>query len=80
MPKEKLSKTIDEILERLDLKLGMKVIDTKPDPMLNINDHVYTLVKKHHEMLAFKNSDGWFFEVFYVLTQLGKRFKVIEDA
>jgi len=71
--------TIDEILKRLDLKLGMKVIDTKPEPMINNNSHVYTLVKKHHEMLAFKNSNGWFFEVFYVLTQLEKRFKVIKD-
>ena len=71
--------TINEILKRLDLKLGMKVIDTKPESIINNNDHVYTLVKKHHEMLAFKNSNGFFFEVFYVLTQLGKRFKVVEN-
>ena len=71
--------TINEILERLDLKLGMKVIDTKPSEMINNNDHVYTLVKKNHEVLVFKNSGKWFFEVFYVLTQLGKRFKVVED-
>lgn len=70
---------IDEILKRLDLKLGMKVIDTKPSEMINNNDHVYTLVKQHHEVLVFKNSGKWFFEVFYVLTQLGKRFRVIED-
>ena len=71
--------TLDEILKRLDLKLGMKVIDTKPNEKIRNNDHVYTLVKKHHEMLAFKNSNGFFFEVFYVLTQLGKRFKVVEN-
>ena len=57
--------TLDEILKRLDLKLGMKVIDTKPESIINNNDHVYMLVKKHHEMLAFKNSNGFFFEVFY---------------
>ena len=71
--------TIDEILKRLDLKLGMKIIDTRPYKMISNKNHVYVLVKKHHEMLAFKNSNGWFFEVFYVLTQLGKRFKVIEN-
>ncbi len=71
--------TINEILERLDLKLGMKVIDTKPSEMINNNDHVYTLIKKDHEVLVFKNSSKWFFEVFYVLTQLGKRFEAIKD-
>ena len=70
---------IYEILERLDLKLGMKVLDTKPSEMINNNDHVYTLVKKSHEVLVFKNSGEWFFEVFYVLTQLGKRFEAIKD-
>ena len=71
--------TIEEIFKRLDLKLGMKVIDMKPDPMIKNNNHVYTLIKKYHELLAFKNSNGWFFEVFYVLNQLDKRFKVIEN-
>ena len=71
--------TINEILKKLDLKLGMKIIDTKPSEMINNKDHVYVLVKKHHKVLAFKNSNGLFFDVLYVLTQLGKRFKVIKN-
>ena len=70
---------LNEILKRLDLKLGMKVIDTKPSEMIKHENYVYTLVKKDHNILVFENSDGWFFQVIYVLTQLGKRFKVIED-
>ena len=71
--------TIDEILKRLDLKLGMKIIDTKPDGRIKNSNHIYTLVKKNHEIIVFKNSNGWFFEVLYVLTQLGGRFKVIKN-
>jgi len=71
--------TLDEILKRLDLKLGMKVIDTKPCEMISNNNHVYTLVKMYHEEIVFKNSNGWFFNAIYVVRQLGKRFKVIKD-
>ena len=51
---------IDEILKRLDLKLGMKIIDTKPNDRIKNNNHIYTLVKKHHEIIVFKNSNGCF--------------------
>lgn len=71
--------TLDEILKRLDLKLGMKIIDTKPSDTIKHENHVYTLVKKNHDILVFVNSDDWFFQVIYVLTQLGKRFKVLNE-
>lgn len=71
--------TTDEILKRLDLKLGMKIIDTKPTDIIRNKSNVYTLVKKHRCVLVFENSNEWFFEVFYVLTQLGERFKVVEN-
>lgn len=69
----------DEILKRLDLKLGMKVLDTRPNKMINNTNHIYKLVKNNHNIFIFDNSSGWYFQVLYVLTQLGKRFKVIED-
>ena len=72
--------TIDEILKRLDLKLGMKVLDKKPSEMRKCKDNVYTLVKwDSPNMVVFKGADGGYFQVFYVLTHLGSRFKVIEE-
>lgn len=71
--------TTNEILKRLDLKLGMKIIDTKPNEMINNKEHIYTLVKNNHNILIFDNSSGWYFQVLYVLTQLGKRFKVLNE-
>ena len=71
---------IDEILKRLGLELGMKVLDKKPCEMYRCEDHVYTLVKySSPNMIVFKGADGGYFQVLYVLTQLGKRFKVIEN-
>lgn len=71
--------TVDEILKRLDLELGMKVIDTKPSEYRKCKDPVHTLVKDSHNIIVFKGSDGGYFTPLYVLTQLGKRFKVIEN-
>ena len=52
--------TIDEILKRLDLKLGTKIIDTKPNDRIKNSNHIYTLVKTRREILVFKNSNGCF--------------------
>ncbi len=67
-----------DILDRLNLELGMKVLDKKPSEMRRCEDNVYTLVKCDRNMVVFKGADGGYFQVIYVLTQLGKRFKVIK--
>lgn len=69
---------LEEILDRLDLELGMKVIDTKPGEYRKCKDPVHTLVKDSHNIIVFKGSDGGYFTTLYVLTHLGTRFKIIE--
>jgi hypothetical protein len=71
--------TLDEILKRLDLKLGMKIIDTKPSEYRRCKDPIHTLVKNSHNGFVFEGSDGGYFPPIYVLLHLGTRFKVIEN-
>ena len=48
--------TTNEILKRLDLKLGMKVIDTKPSECRRCKDPIHTLVKNSHNGFVFEGS------------------------
>lgn len=64
---------LDEILKRLDLKLGMKILDTKPSRIIKSKDYVYTLVKERFDVIIFRNSDGWGINVFYVLEHMNTK-------
>ena len=70
---------LEDILDKLGLELGMKVIDTKPNPkIIRSKNYTYTLVKDRLDVVMFRNTDGWGFAPLYVLTKLGTRFKRIE--
>jgi len=71
--------TVNDVLDKLDLKLGMQVIDKQrnKDKILKKkpNDEIFTLVKDDRSVVVFENEYGWRFQPLYVLTHIGTRFK-----
>ena len=62
-----------ELLWRLDLHLGDKIVDTKTDKIIRTTSNVYTLVEDSLDVYVFKNPDGWMLNVLYVLAHMNTK-------
>lgn len=67
---------LNVILDKLRLKLGMQVIDTKEikDRKYYKGNEIFELVKDKTSGVVFKNKYNFYFQPLYVLTHLGTRF------